>query len=243
MILLTKAYERNAGGQVTGYVSRGLVYTKNAAATPSGATPPPGPLVLRDFIVHHTDTVAVATFFHDRDIPNYGQTMHQTSRSSETWIKRGTEWKLLASQGRQLMPDPPTITLSAAALNDYVGTYAAGSAFTVRITRAGKALTASINGEKSVPLYATVPDVFFTPGSQRIRLIFQRDANGRITGYLRRREERDLIFRKTSQKVGRIRHYPTPTVSMTSSVLPKLPLRIIRRWRSPYSHRDQDLWS
>ena len=81
-------------------------------------------------------------------------------------------------------------------MNDYVGAYAVGPAFTVRITRAGNALTASINGEKSVPLYATVPDVFFTPGSPRIRLIFQRDTSGRITGYLRRREERDLIFRK-----------------------------------------------
>jgi ketosteroid isomerase-like protein len=193
-------FQRNAGGQVTGYLSRGLVYTKNVAAAQNGTTPtptpPPGPLVLRDFIVHHTDNVAVAIFFHDRDTPIYGQTMHQTYRSTETWIKRGTEWKLIASQGRQLMPDPPTITLSAAALNDYAGTYAVGSELTVRITRVGNALAASINGEKSVPLCATVRDVFFTPGEPRFRLIFQRDANGRITGYLRRREERDLIFRK-----------------------------------------------
>jgi len=189
-------FQRNADGQVTGYASRGLVYTKNAAATQSGATPPPGPLVLRDFIVHHTDTVAVATFFHDRDTPSYGQTMHQTYRSSETWIKRGAEWKLIASQGRQLMPDPPTLTLSAEALNGYVGTYAASPTFTARITRAGNALAASINGEKAVPVCATVPDVFFFPGEPRIRLIFQRNANGQITGYLKRREERDLIFRK-----------------------------------------------
>jgi hypothetical protein len=73
-----------------------------------------------------------------------------------------------------------------------------GSGFTVRITRAGKALTASTNGEKSVPLCAAVPDVFFIPGSPRIRLIFERDANGRITGYWRRREDRDLIFRKVA---------------------------------------------
>jgi ketosteroid isomerase-like protein len=191
-------FQRDAAGRVTGYVSRGLVFTKSAAAAQSGATPtpPPGPLVLRDFIVHHTDNVAVAIFFHDRDTPSYGQTMHQIYRSTETWIKRGTEWKLIASQGRQLMPDPPTMTLSAAALDDYAGTYAVGSELTVRITRAGNALAASFNGEESVPLYATVRDVFFTPGAPRIRLIFQRDANGRITGYLRRREERDLIFRK-----------------------------------------------
>ena len=193
-------FQRNAGGQVTGYVSKGLVYTRKTADTQSGAAsaPQPGPLVLRDFVVQHTDNVAVAIFFHDRDTAAYGQTMSQTFRSAETWIKRGTEWKMIASLGRQLMPDPPAITLSATELDEYTGTFAAGSGFTVRVTRAGNALAASVNGEKSVPLYATVPDVFFTPGAPRIRLIFQRDAKGRITGYLRRRDERDLLFHKTA---------------------------------------------
>ena len=193
-------FQRNAAGQVTGYVSKGLVYTKNAAGTQGGATsaPQPGPLVLRDFTVQHTDNVAVAIFFHDRDTAAYGQTLHQTFRSAETWIKRGTEWKMIASQGQQLMPDPPTATLSATELDGYAGTYAVGSGFTVRITRAGDALAASMKGEKSVPLHAIVRDVFFTPGVPRVRLIFQRDAKGRITGYLRRRDERDLLFHKTA---------------------------------------------
>ena len=193
-------FQRNAAGQITGYVSKGLVYTKNAAGTQGGATsaPQPGPLVLRDFVVQHTDNVAVAIFFHDRDTAAYGQTLHQTFRSAETWIKRGTEWKMIASQGQQLMPDPPTATLSAAELDSYAGTYAAGPGYTVRIARAGSALTASMNGEKFVPLNATVRDVFFTPGAPRVRLIFQRDAKGRITGYLRRRDERDLLFHKTA---------------------------------------------
>ena len=191
-------FQRNAAGQVTGYVSKGLVYSRKTADTQSGAAsaPQPGPLVLRDFTVQHTDNVAVAIFFHDRDTAAYGQTLHQTFRSAETWIKRGTEWKMIASQGQQLMPDPPEITLSPAELDGYAGTYAVGSGFTVRIARAGNALTASINGEKSAPLYATARDVFFTPGAPRVRLIFQRDAKGRITGYLRRRDERDLLFHR-----------------------------------------------
>jgi len=169
-------FQRDASGQITGYVSRGLVYTRSTAATRAGAasTPAPGPLVLRDFIVHHTDDVAVAIFFHDRDTPAYGQMMHQTYRSMETWIKRGTEWKLIASQGCQLMPDPPATTLSAAALDEYAGSYGVGSALTVRITRVGDALSASMNGEKPIPLYAIARDVFFTLGAPRIRLISTR---------------------------------------------------------------------
>jgi len=38
--------------------------------------------------------------------------------------------------------------------------------------------------------------VLFTPGQPRTRKIFQRDAQGRVTGFLSRREERDIVFKK-----------------------------------------------
>jgi hypothetical protein len=37
-------------------------------------------------------------------------------------------------------------------------------------------------------------DALFTPGQPRTRKIFTRDANGRITGFASRREERDVVF-------------------------------------------------
>ena len=39
-------------------------------------------------------------------------------------------------------------------------------------------------------------DVLFTPGQPRTRKIFQRDAQGKVIGFLSRREERDLVFTK-----------------------------------------------
>ncbi|MEI9931079.1 MAG: hypothetical protein WDM89_11170 [Rhizomicrobium sp.] len=43
---------------------------------------------------------------------------------------------------------------------------------------------------------AEIADVLFTPGAPRTRKIFQRDAKGNVTGFLSRREERDLVFTK-----------------------------------------------
>ena len=50
--------------------------------------------------------------------------------------------------------------------------------------------------KKTVPLRAEVRDVFFIPGWPRIRIIFQRNAGGRVAGYLKRQDERDLLFTK-----------------------------------------------
>jgi hypothetical protein len=43
-----------------------------------------------------------------------------------------------------------------------------------------------------------VRDVFFEPGQPRTRRIFERDAQGRITGFADRREERDIVWKRIS---------------------------------------------
>ena len=50
--------------------------------------------------------------------------------------------------------------------------------------------------KKTVPLQGEVRNVFFIPGWPRIRIIFQRNAGGRVAGYLKRQDERDLLFTK-----------------------------------------------
>jgi hypothetical protein len=102
------------------------------------------------------------------------------------------------------------------ALNDYVGSYNAPGGLSVVISRDGSGITSSARlarvspsasrdmetrskrpmAKKTVPLQAEVRDVFFTPGSPRIRIIFQRNAGGRVAGYLKRHDERDLLFTK-----------------------------------------------
>jgi len=43
---------------------------------------------------------------------------------------------------------------------------------------------------------AELADVLFTPGAPRSRKIFERDAKGSVTGFLSRREERDVVFER-----------------------------------------------
>jgi ketosteroid isomerase-like protein len=192
-------FQRDAQGRVSGYVNRDVTLSRRQDATGGTSAPAQNPtstLTLKDFVAHQTGDVAVATFLHERTINYGGVFMHKSYRSIETWVRRADGWKLIASQGRELLADPPSMNLSANELESYAGTYNAGRDLRVRISRAAGALAASSNEGRPVRLMPEAPDVFFIPGSPRITVIFQRDAAGRTTGYLCRRDGRDLAFRK-----------------------------------------------
>ena len=56
------------------------------------------------------------------------------------------------------------------------------------------ALIGTRNRRKPAVWNAEAADVFFIKGDPRIRRIFQRDASGRITGFVERRESWDVIW-------------------------------------------------
>jgi hypothetical protein len=198
-----KIFERDASGQITGYINRSaggdLAFTKidPANAPHAPAAQPATTLTPTDVVVHHTGNLGVVSFVDVKvtTIPG-GTVLTARYRSTETWIKRGASWKMMASQTLNLRPDPPAQTLRSDVLHDYVGTYTAGPGLTVVISQAGSALVKSINGGKAMPLAAELQDVLFTPGQWRTRLIVQRDASGHVTGYLSRRDGRDILLSK-----------------------------------------------
>jgi ketosteroid isomerase-like protein len=210
-------FRRNADGKIGQYLFRGLVFARTGSSPAQGAAalpaPVPGPLVLGDFVVHHAGDVAVATFLHDRDTPCYGQVLHQTYRSTETWIRRGAAWKMITSQGRALPPKPPAFALSAAELNNYVGDYVAGTGLTVTISRGESGLVAAASGKNAMPLLAEVRDLFFFSAWPDTSIVFQRDPAGKISGFLNRYEERDLALTKVLPK-GKL--FPVRVAALTA---------------------------
>jgi Domain of unknown function (DUF3471) len=155
-------------------------------------------ITVTQWVLRRFGNVAIAGFVDDQTIHFHGQVLNYKYRSTETWIERGATWKMIASQTLALQQDPPAVALPSRELNDYVGTYAVAPDFTVTISRRGNTLVSSTNSGKAVPLAAEIRDVLFTPGVPRSRKIFRRDANGHVTGYVSRREGRDLVLTKVS---------------------------------------------
>jgi hypothetical protein len=57
-------------------------------------------------------------------------------------------------------------------------------------------LTGGSPGKPSKALRFETMDVLFVPGEPRLRYLFQRDAAGRVTGFLQRRESWDLAWKR-----------------------------------------------
>ena len=153
-----------------------------------------GSIIVTDWHVYpHGDTV-VATYVADEHENFHGQKLHALYRSTTTWLKEAAGWKVLAQQTLALRQDPPAVLLAEAALNDYVGRYRAGSDLVYEITRKGGDLSGGVVGGKPSALKMELRDVMFVPGQPRSRKIFTRDAAGHVTGFLSRREERDVVW-------------------------------------------------
>lgn len=167
----------------------------------SSATPPSKgvatKMTVTDWNCQVHGNVAVASFVDDQVQDFHGQPFHAQYRSVETWLKEGTDWRMIGSQTVALSVDPPAIALPAKALDDYVGEYQAGPDVKFTFTRSGDVLMASANGGPAAAQKAELPDVFFTPGRARYRKIFQRDDSGKVIGFVSRREGHDLLFKRT----------------------------------------------
>jgi hypothetical protein len=95
-----------------------------------------------------------------------------------------------------ILKDPPAITLPEEDLQQYAGRYSGGSDLIYVIQWDGQQLLGGRQGRKLAPLQAEIRDVLFVPGQPRTRKIFQRDANGKITGFVDRREGQDLVWKR-----------------------------------------------
>lgn len=193
------AFHRDAQGHVTQYISRNLVLAK--VGTAEAPVPPAAPgrsvkpsLTLRDFVLHQAGDVAVATFLHDRVSDYHGHTLNATYRSTETWVRVDGAWRMISSQGRELDVAPVALELSAERQEEYTGTYGADPTLHLTISRAGGGLVAQAADGKAQALMALAQDVFTLAAAPRTLLLFQRDATGRISGALWRRDERDIRY-------------------------------------------------
>ena len=138
---------------------------------------------------------AVTTYVAEEDETFHGAQIHSSYRMTDTWLKRHGAWKLLASQVLALRSDPPAVPTTAEQRRPYCGRYALGD-LTYEIKCDADGMTGGLPARPAKPLRLESPDVFFVPGEPRIRRMFQRDATGRITGFVERRESWDLLWKR-----------------------------------------------
>jgi len=180
----------------------GTVQTKRQMLDQTAPLPPgvTGSIRLLDFdAVVHGD-VAIATYVDDESENFHGHALHCQYRTTDTWNRTASGWRLIASQVLALRADPPAVSLPAALRGEYAGTYELAPGILYEIRSAGDGLEGQQTGRKPEVLRAEAPDVLFAPGKPRYRYVFLRDATGKITGFAQRREAWDLVWRRETGK-------------------------------------------
>jgi hypothetical protein len=155
-----------------------------------------GHLDIDDFRLVLRGPVAVVTH-EDREYLDYhGQIIRSRFRFTETWLKEPAGWREIAAQELAVQQDPPAIRLEHAALCSFAGRYALTDSIVATIRCAGDSLVMVRAGRADRTFLPEARDVFFEPGEPRTRRIFLYDAKGQITGFVDRREERDVAWKR-----------------------------------------------
>ena len=155
-----------------------------------------GRLKVAEFRMALAGDVAVVTHEDDESLDYFGQMLRSRFRMTDTWHRTPSGWRLLGSQVLAVHQDPPAATLDAATLCAYSGRYVLTPDISVTAHCDGAGLVFERAGRPNRTFLPELKDQFFEPGQPRTRRLFQRDAEGAITGFVDRREERDILWRR-----------------------------------------------
>jgi hypothetical protein len=168
-------------------------FLKQLEPLPAGAS---GSIQIRSYSVHFSGALATVVHTDDEQENYHGQTLFARYLTTETWRSESGEWTLHLIHVYAELKDPPAISLPPEVLKQYAGRYSGGNDLVYVVEWTGKQLMGGRQGGTMKPLLAEVRDVLFIAGQPRTRKIFQRDAEGNITGFVDRREARDLVWHR-----------------------------------------------
>jgi hypothetical protein len=136
----------------------------------------------------------------------FGQRETARYHVTDTWLRRNGEWKIIASQAHRYYEDPAVagtsqLLNSQRSISSFVGTYELTPGQTRSVTAESEKLFVERKGKKDQlnkkeQLFPETSDLFFRKGVEG-RILFHFDANGKVDSLIDRRNNEDVIWRKT----------------------------------------------
>jgi Domain of unknown function (DUF4440)/Domain of unknown function (DUF3471) len=125
----------------------------------------------------------------------FGQNLKARYHISDTWLQRNGNWQIIASQAHRYYEDPAVGKSDAKKFADFIGTYELAPGQTQSVTAEGDKLFVERKGKKEELLPET-SDLFFRKGVEG-RILFRYAATGKVDARIDRRNNEDVIWRKT----------------------------------------------
>ena len=126
----------------------------------------------------------------------YGQKLTPVYLITDTYFKRNGRWQLVAEHVAVRPQSRKARQMNPARYNSFIGEYELTSGITYVITVTNGKLMAQRTGKDREEWLPADENTFFRKGSIRGEKVFVRDAAGRVTAMLDRRENSDLTWKK-----------------------------------------------
>lgn len=151
--------------------------------------------IIKPVFVFH-DNIAVVHYVADEYEHVYGQQLHTSYATANTWYQTGNSWKMMASQTFEIPQLPEGMGMvGAEILNSYTGTYQLSDTVSCMVSLEGNQLYLQKKGRKKEALQPETFNVFFRQSDTRGRKIFLMNEKGEMQ-LLERRNGQDLVWKK-----------------------------------------------
>jgi len=141
------------------------------------------------------NNIAVINYVADEHETFYGQNLHTTYGTMDTWYKTDTSWMMLSMLSFEIPAWPPAITVELNTLKQYTGTYKLSDENTAVVSIKNDTLFIQKNKRKPEALFAETSNIFFRKSDARGRKFFAKDATGQML-LLERRNGQDVVWKK-----------------------------------------------
>ena len=131
----------------------------------------------------------------------FGQNLTARYHITDTWLRRNGDWQIIASQAHRYYEDPAIGKIDPKKFGDFIGIYELAPGQTRSVTAEGENLFVERKGKKEQlnkkeQLFPETSDLFFRKGVEG-RILFRYDANGKVDVLVDRRNNEDVVWRKT----------------------------------------------
>ena len=139
--------------------------------------------------------VAILSYDADESETVFGQQLHARYRQTDTWLFRGGQWRIIASQAHRYYEDPAVGEIDPKLLDSYVGTYELAPGIRAVVSREGDKLFHERTGRAKVELLPESCGIFFRKGVEG-RILFHVAENGVADTLIDRRNNEDIRWKR-----------------------------------------------
>jgi hypothetical protein len=192
-----KPFERYFADDSFIHDEKGHSWDKNALLADLSVPPPDwsGGITLNHPQSRIVGNTAILSYDMDEIETISGQTVRARYHTTDVWLRRNGTWQIVAEQALRYYDDPAPGRPDMTKYADYEGVYELAPGRTVEVSSEGETLIYQRSGKAKVLLLPETGDLFFRKGVEG-RLLFRRDAPGKVDALIDRRNNEDIVWRK-----------------------------------------------